>query len=131
LTLPKGKGKEKVFDKLLSSKPKTKGKSSPSPDEKYFHCHKKGHWLRRGRGRRRRRRSETSTSCINVVEINIAISYSDSWIFDTGLMIHIWKSLQGLRLTRRFAKGELNVHVGNGAKVAAIAVNTYHLLLPS
>jgi hypothetical protein len=29
-TLPKDKGKEKVFDEPLSSKPKTKGKSDPS-----------------------------------------------------------------------------------------------------
>jgi hypothetical protein len=46
-------------------------------------------------------------------------------------MIHTCKLLQGLSLTIRFAKGELDVHVGNGAKVVAIAVGTYHLLLPS
>jgi hypothetical protein len=42
-TPPKGKAKEKVSDEPLSSKPKTKGKSSPSPDVECFHCHKKGH----------------------------------------------------------------------------------------
>jgi hypothetical protein len=42
---PKGKCKEKVSDEPLSSKPKTKGKSGPSLDEKCFHCHKKGHWF--------------------------------------------------------------------------------------
>jgi hypothetical protein len=46
-------------------------------------------------------------------------------------MIHTCKSLQGLSLTRRFTKGELDVHVGNRAKVAAIAVGTFHLPLPS
>jgi hypothetical protein len=59
--------------------------------------------------------SETSTSGINVIEIKI----------------HTCKSLQGLSLPRRFAKGELDVHVDNGAKVAAIAVDTYYLVLPS
>jgi hypothetical protein len=34
-----------------------------------------------------------------------------------------------LSLTRRFVKGELDVHVGNVAKLAAIAVGTYHLPL--
>jgi hypothetical protein len=34
-------------------------------------------------------------------------------------------------LTRRFAKGELDVCVGNGAKFAAIAVDTFHMPLPS
>jgi hypothetical protein len=46
-------------------------------------------------------------------------------------MIHTYKSLQGLSLTRRFAKGELDVRVGNGAKVAAKAVDNFHLSLPS
>jgi hypothetical protein len=52
-------------------------------------------------------------------------------VFDIGSMIHNCKSLQGLRLTRRFTKGELDVHVGNGAKVSAIAVGTFHQPLPS
>jgi hypothetical protein len=46
-------------------------------------------------------------------------------------MIHTCKSLQVLSLTRIFAKDELDVHVGNGAKIAAIVVDTYHLSLPS
>jgi hypothetical protein len=45
-------------------------------------------------------------------------------------MIHTCKLLQGLSLTRRFAKGELDVRVSNRAKVASIAVGTYHLSLP-
>jgi hypothetical protein len=38
--------------------------------------------------------------------------------------------LQRLSLTRRFAKSKLDARVGNGAKVAAIAVDTFHLPLP-
>jgi tartrate dehydratase alpha subunit/fumarate hydratase class I-like protein len=75
--------------------------------------------------------SETSTSGINIIEINIAVSSNDSRVFDTGSMIHTCKSLQGLSLTRRFANGEWDVHVGNGAKVATIVVSTFHLPLPS
>jgi hypothetical protein len=51
--------------------------------------------------------------------------------FDTRSMIHTCKSLQGLSLTRRFAKGELDVRVGNGGMVVGVAVDTFHLLLPS
>jgi hypothetical protein len=40
---PNGKGKEKVSDELSRPKHKTKCKTSPSPDEECFHCHKKGH----------------------------------------------------------------------------------------
>jgi hypothetical protein len=131
---PKGKGVKKVSDEPSSSKPKTKDKSGPSPDEECFHCHKKRHWFRncmKYLEEQKKKGTETSVSGINVIEINIAVSSSDSWVFDTRSMIHTYKSLQGLSLTRRFAKGELDVRVGNGAKVAAIAVGTFHLPLPS
>jgi hypothetical protein len=132
-TSPKGKGKEKVSDEPSSSKPKTKRKSGPSPNEEYFHCHKKGHWFRNYKKylEEKKKGSETFTSGINDIEINIAVSSSDSWVFDTRSMIHTCKTLQWLSQTRRFAKGELDVHVGNGAKVVAIAVGTYHMTLPS
>jgi hypothetical protein len=74
--------------------------------------------------KKKKKGSETSTSCINVIEINIAVSSNDSWVFDTGSMIHTCKSLQGLSQTRRFAKGELGVRVGNEEKVVAIGVST-------
>jgi hypothetical protein len=114
-TTPMGKGKEKVSD------------------EECFHCHKKGHLFRNCNKylkEQKKKGSETSASGINVIEINIAVSSSDSWVFDTESMIHTCKSLQGLSLTRRFAKGELDVHVGNGAKVAATSVGTFHLPYP-
>jgi hypothetical protein len=110
---PKGKGKEKISNEPSSSKPQTKGKSGPSPDEECFHCHKKGHWFRNYKKyleeQKKKKGSETSASGINGIEINIAISSSDSWVFDTGSMIHTCKSLQGRCLTRGFAKGELDV----------------------
>jgi hypothetical protein len=81
--------------------------------------------------KKKKKGSETSTSGINVIEINIALSSSESWVFNTVSMIHICKSLQGISETRRFARGELDVRVGNGAKVAVLAVGTYHLSLPS
>jgi hypothetical protein len=80
---------------------------------------------------KKKKGSETSASGINVIEINIVVSFNDSWVFDTGSMIHTCKLLQGLSLTRRFTKGELDVHVDNGVKVVTIAVGTFHLSLPS
>jgi hypothetical protein len=59
------------------------------------------------------------------------VSSTDLWVFDIRSMIHTCKSLQELNQNRRFAKGELDVHVDNGAKVVVIAVGTYHLALPS
>ena len=39
--------------------------------------------------------------------------------------------MQGLRNNRRLNKGELDLHMGNGAKVAALVVGTYVLNLPN
>jgi hypothetical protein len=133
LDVSQGQRQGKVSDVPSSSKPKTKGKPGPSLDEECFHCHRKGHWFRNCKKylEEQKKGSETSASVINVIEINIAVSSSDSWVFDIGSMIHTCKSLQGLSLTRRFAKGGLDIHVDNGAKVVAIAVSTFHLPLPS
>jgi hypothetical protein len=80
---------------------------------------------------KKKKESETSASGINVIKINITMSSSDLWVFDTRSMIYTYKSLQGLCLTRRFAKDELDVCADNGAKIIDIAVGTFHLLLPS
>jgi hypothetical protein len=131
----KGKGKEKISDEPSSSKPKTKGKSGPSPGELCFHYHKKGYWFMNYNKyleeQKKKKGSETSASGINILEISIAVSSSDSWVFHTESIIHTCKMLQGLCLTRRFVKGELDVHAGNGAKVATIEISTFHLPLPS
>jgi hypothetical protein len=129
MIVQKGKKKRKCW-----MPPKGKRKPGPSPDEECFHCHKNGYWLRNYKmylEEQKKKGSETSASGINVIEINIVVSSTDSWVFHTRSMIHTCKSLQGLCLTRKFAKGELDVHVDNGAKVAAIAVDNFHLPLPS
>src|SRR6185369_11055281 len=129
---PKGKGKEKSSGGESSGsklKPAPKAKSGPTSEDECFHCHEKGHWSRNCKKyleeKKKKKGSETSTSGINVIEINIALYSIESWVFDTGSMIHTCKSLQGLSETRRFARGELDVRVGNGAKVAVLAVGTY------
>ncbi|KAK8559152.1 hypothetical protein V6N12_042434 [Hibiscus sabdariffa] len=38
---------------------------------------------------------------------------------------------QGLHMRRNLAKGDVHLRVGNGARVAALAVGTYVLSLPS
>jgi hypothetical protein len=95
-TPPRAKARKKVSNEPSSSKPRTKGKPSPSPDEECFHCHKKGHWFKNCKKymeEQKKKGSETSALVINVIEINIAVSSTDSWVFDTGSMIHTCKSL--------------------------------------
>ncbi|KAK9025215.1 hypothetical protein V6N11_065111 [Hibiscus sabdariffa] len=50
---------------------------------------------------------------------------------DTGCGSHICTSVQGLHMRRNLAKGDVDLRVGNGARVAALAVGTYVLSLPS
>jgi hypothetical protein len=56
------------------------------------------------------------------VEINFAISSSNSWVMDSGAGAHICSNMQALKRSRRLEKGEMQLKFGNGALVAAIAV---------
>ncbi|KAK8555198.1 hypothetical protein V6N12_009351 [Hibiscus sabdariffa] len=70
-----------------------------------------------------------SVSGIYVIDVNM--STSSSWVLDTGCGSHICTSVQGLHMRRNLAKGDVDLRVGNGARVAALAVGTYVLSLPS
>ncbi|MCQ7222035.1 DDE-type integrase/transposase/recombinase [Salmonella enterica] len=97
-----------------------------------FHCGATGHWKRNCKvylEDLKKKRSETSASGIFVIEVKLSIS--SSWVLDTGCASHICTNVQGLRRTRALTKGEVDLRVGNGARVAAVAVGTYLLSLPS
>ena len=68
-------------------------------------------------------------SSIFVIEVNL--STFTSWVLDTGCGSHICIDVRELQRSRSFAKGEIDLRVGNGAKVVALAVGTYNLSLPS
>jgi len=59
------------------------------------------------------------------------MSTSTSWVLDTGRGSHICTDAQGLRTSRALAKGEVDLRVGNVAKVDSLVVGTYVLTLPS
>nr|AAV85747.1 Integrase core domain, putative [Oryza sativa Japonica Group]AAX92956.1 retrotransposon protein, putative, Ty1-copia sub-class [Oryza sativa Japonica Group]ABA92827.2 retrotransposon protein, putative, Ty1-copia subclass [Oryza sativa Japonica Group] len=116
-------------------KPNNK-KSGPAKDAECFFCKEAGHWKRNCKKyleqlKQKQQDGKSSTSGINVIEINLATSSTDSWVFDTGSVAHICKSLQGLKRSRSLARGEVDIRVGNGARVAAVAVGTMPLSLPS
>ena len=66
---------------------------------------------------------------IYVIEVNLCTSAS--WILDTRCGSHICVNVQGLRSSRSLVKGEVDLRVGNGARVAALAVGFYDLYLPN
>ena len=57
---------------------------------------------------------------------------STSGIFVTNIHFsHICTNVQGLRDTRKLDRSEVDLRVGNGARVAAVAVGTNELVLPT
>ena len=70
-----------------------------------------------------------STSSIFVIEVNLSIS--TSWVLDTGCGSHICSNVQGLRNRKTLAKREVDLRVGNGARVAALEIGDLDLTLPS
>ena len=62
-----------------------------------------------------------------VIETNLTIFSSSSWVLDSGSSAHLCTSMQGLEEVRGLREGKITLQVGNGAKVAAVAVGTYLL----
>ncbi|KAI3670367.1 hypothetical protein L1987_87958 [Smallanthus sonchifolius] len=126
----RGKRREDAKGKAIATK---QAATKPPKDTKCYHYYEIGHWkrncpkyiieLKKGKI------SKTSTSRIFVIEL---YSFSrKSWVFDTGCCSHICNNLQGLRRARELKAGDLELHVGNGAKVAVKAIRWHWILFPS
>ena len=63
-----------------------------------------------------------------ILDIYLADPLNSSWVYDTGSVLHICNSLQGLVRTRSVARGEVEIRVGNKARVATLEVQLH---LPS
>ena len=96
----KAKGKGKAKDAI--SKPKPKPKDGPKPDTECYYCHDTAHWKRNCTKylvflkKSGSKTSSSGTLVVNVIEIFLADSIINSWVFDTGSVAHICKSMQGL-----------------------------------
>ncbi|KAG8499027.1 hypothetical protein CXB51_005408 [Gossypium anomalum] len=128
-TKPKGKGKPNLGNGKATLKPK----SGVSKEGNYFHYGVTGRWKRNCpvylEEIKKAKASGMSASGIYVIDINL--STTTSWVLDIGCGSHICTSVQGLQRSRTLARGYVDLRVGNGARVAALAVGTYTLSLPS
>ena len=129
----KGKGKgNKAKKGKGQSKPKAK-KPKPPKEGVCFFYNEQGHWKKNCKlyleDLKKKKSSEATTSSIYVIEVNLYTSAS--WVLDTGCGSYICVNVQGLRSSRSLAKGEVDLRVGNGARVVALAVGVYDLTLPS
>ena len=70
-----------------------------------------------------------SSSGIYVIMVN-TISLYNIWVCDTSCGSYICFDMQGPRNSRKLTKGESNLRVDDGARVAVVAIGTYVLNLP-
>ncbi|VFQ84389.1 unnamed protein product [Cuscuta campestris] len=136
-----GKGKPKKGIKIKArtvGKPKSKSTLSATQKPvggiakgKCHHCGKAGHWRRNCKTYLATKKKEGTTISSEVYVIEVNMSISSSWVLDTKCGSHICTTMQGLKQSRRLARGEIELRVGNGAPVAALAIGTYSLVFPS
>ena len=134
-TKKKAKSGGNAKDSVPSASSRTK--PSPTAGAGCFHCKEEGHWKRNcskylaEKAKSGGMTSNSGTLVCNVIDIYLADAPNSSWVYDTGSVIHICNSLQGLVRTRSVARGEVDIRVGNTARVAALEVGTMQLHLPS
>ena len=65
-----------------------------------------------------------------MISLHLSDSYDNTWVLDTNSAYHICNSLQVLARPRRLERGEMDIKMGNGAKVAVVAISKVALHLP-
>ena len=151
LMVQKGKGKDTKRKWFTKGKANNNKKPKPNPDTKRkkpkikqpkakepkegqcFFYNEPGHWKRNCKlyleDLKKKKGSETTSLGIYVIEVNLSTFVS--WVLDISCGSHICVNVQGLKNSRALAKGKVDLRVGNGARVAALAIGTYYLSLHS
>ena len=62
-----------------------------------------------------------------ITSCNFSIYDITDWVLDTGSPYHIYNSLQGLQISRRFKEGERFLNVGDGSRVPILALGIMEL----
>ena len=125
-------GKSNGTKKNMKAKGKAKNSSMAVSkyEDKYFECGNTEHWKRNCKIYLEKI-NKAGPSGVYIVEINFSSKDSLAWVLDTGCVSHICISMQGLKNSRRLAKGDVDLRVGNKARVAALAVGTCEIQLPT
>ncbi|KAL8114400.1 hypothetical protein AgCh_021310 [Apium graveolens] len=140
-----GEGSNPKIRKRNPSKKKKVGEEKPVPpkaeDPKSkvvcFHCNKVGHWKRNCKvylaELKKKKGSETtaSDSGMFMIEMNMSLSQISTWVLDTACGSYICNSLQGIRRSRTLEEEEVILLMGNGARVVAEDVGSFHLHMPT
>ena len=110
-----------------------KGKET-TPKETCLCCGQFSHWKRNCKAYLESKKKVAcvapSSSGMYVIKVN-TISPNNIWVYDTSCGSYIWIDMHCPRRSRKLKKGESDFPVGNGVRVAAAALWTYVLNLPS
>ncbi len=122
----KNKGKNPL---QVRNEPKKKGKDK-SRDECHF-CGKKGHWKRNCKHyiATVNKKPSDGKSSVFIIETNLMHGITNSWCLDSGATTHVCNTWQGFQETRRLSEGEISLLMGSDARVAAISLGTFKLVL--
>ena len=60
-----------------------------------------------------------------VIDSNLMIFSTSSWVLDSDSNAHICTSIQGLIESRRLREGDIILHIDNGAKLTAEVIGIY------
>ena len=66
-----------------------------------------------------------------ITPYNFSICDITDWVLDTGIPYHIYNSLQGLQVSRRFEQDERFLNVGDGRSVPVLALGILKLVFES
>ena len=127
------KKKELAMKQKNEAKPKKQVLKKADDKGKCFHGNVKGHWRRNYLAYLTSVKSRKNdgpfegTSDILIIETNLTISSSSSQVLDFGSNAHLYISMQGLKEVRGLREGKITLWVDNGARVAAVAIEIYHL----
>ena len=138
LIVERTSSKRKSFEKKKKSaknqkvdrkKKKTEPKKKAAEKKKYFHCNSDSHWkwnYPQYLATLKNKKDGPSGGML-VIESNLMVFSASSWVLDSGSSAYLCTSMQDLEESRRLRDGEMILRIGNGARVAAVAMGTYPL----
>ena len=94
-----------------------------------------GHWKRNCRAYlsslKKNKQADASTSGAFMIETYSSSTSYSTWVLNTGCESHICINMQTISNHRRLGRDKVILQMGNGAKVAALAVGSCSLSLPT